>query len=237
MIVPSDSSGLSDLTRVNGLNGRVGLVSADNWGVGRFRSENKEYVTTFGVDGVVAVVGGVAVVDDGVAAVGDAAASDAVGVVDAADADDADDVVDVVNAVNAVDDVVDFDDNSGKLVYYDDFDNSFDIDAPVGSYSLLAYDVQEQVLLWLCQGVGMLGGLGGWNSSLAGNSHELGKHLVLSIFVSGLGFGEKGSGLDAPLTRLDLYHKADRGQNEPFAVDGGYLVVVLELLDVDEDID
>jgi hypothetical protein len=145
--------------------------------------------------------------------------------------------VNAVNAVNAADDVVDFDDNSGKLVYYGDFDNSFDIDAPVGSYSLLAYDVQELVLLWLCQGVGMLGGLGGWNSSLAGNSHELGKHLVLSIFVLGLGFGAKGFGLDAPLTRLDLYHKAYRDQNEPFAVDGGYLVVVLEFLDVDEDID
>lgn len=226
---------MSDSTRVNGLNGRVELVSADNLGVGRFRTENKEYVTTFGVGGVVVVVGGVAVVDDGVAAVGDAAVSVAVDVVDAADVVDADDVVD---AVNAVDDVVDFDDNSGKLVYYGDFDNSFDIDAPVGSYSLLAYDVQERVLLWLCQGVGTLGGLGGWNSSLAGNSHGLDKHLVLSIFVLGLGFGAKGFGLDAPpLQRLDLYHKVDRDQNEPFAVDGGYLVVVLEFQYEDADID
>lgn len=200
----------------------------------------------FGAGGVVAVVGGVAVVDDGVAAVGDVAGSDAADVVDAVNADDADDVVDAanvanavnaVNVVNAVDDVVDFDDNSGKLAYYGDFDNSFDIDAPVGSYSLLAYDVQAPVLLWLCQGVCTLGGPGGWNSSLAGNSHGLGKHLVLSIFVLGLGSGGKDFGLDAPLTRSDLYHKVDRDQNEPFVVDGGYLVVVLEFLDEDADID
>jgi len=141
LIVPGDSVGLSDLTRVNGLNGKGGLVSVDNWGVGRFRNGNTGCVMTFGVGDVIAAV---VVVDDDAVAVGDGTVGDG-------DADD---------SVGAVDDVADFDDNSGKLVvYYDDFDNNFDIDAPVDNYSLLAYGAQEQVLLWLCQGVGMLGAL------------------------------------------------------------------------------
>lgn len=227
-------AGWSDSTRVNGLNDRDGLVSADNLGVGRSRNGNKEYVMKFGDGDVVVVVavGVVAVVvDDDVVAVGGAIVGDAVGVVDAVDADD------VVDVAGAVDDVVDFDDNSDKLVYYDDFDNSFDIDVPVGSYSSRPYDELEQVQLWLFQGVGMLGGPGSWNSSLVGNFRGLDKHLGLSISVLGLGSGGRGFGLDGPLQWLDLCRTVCRDQSEPFAVGGGCLVVVLEFLDEGADID
>jgi hypothetical protein len=140
LIVQGDSVGLSDLTRVNGLNGKGGLVSVDNLGVGRFRNGNTGCVMMFGAGDVIAAV----VVDDDAVAAGD-------GIVGDADADD---------AVGAVDDVADFDDNSGKfVVYYGDFDNNSDIDAPVDNYSLLACGAQEQALLWLFQGVGTLGAL------------------------------------------------------------------------------
>jgi len=149
LTVPSDLVGLSDLTRVNGLNGKGGLVSGNNWDVGRSRNENRVCVMSFGVGDVIAAVV-VVVVDDAVVVVGDGIVGD--GTVGDADVDD---------AVGAVDDVADFDDNSGKLVvYYDDFDNNFDIDAPVDNYSLLAYDEQELVQLWWFRGVGTLGALG-----------------------------------------------------------------------------
>jgi len=218
--------GLTDLTRVNGLNGRDGLVSEDNFDVGRFRSENKECVMRFGAGGAIAV--GV-VADDDVVAAGDVTVGD-VG------ADDA--VVGAVVVGGAVDDAADFDDNFGKpVVYYDDFDNNFDIDALVDNYSLWAYDVPEQVLRWLFQGVGTQGALGSWNSSLVGNSHGLDKHLGPSIFVLGLDFGEKGFGLDVPLKWLDLYRMVGIDQSGAFAVDDGCSVVVLVLLDGGGDID
>ena len=201
------------------MNGRVGLVLADNLGFGRFRNGNKEHVLKMDfVDGAAVVVGGVVAVD-GVAVVG--------GAVDVADAVDVDAVVD---------DAVDFDDSSGKLVCYGDFGNSFDIDVPGGSYSLSAYDVLEQVRRWLYQGVGMLGGLGGWNSLLVGNFHGLDKHSGLYIFVLGQDFGAKGFGLDELLKGLDLIHKVCRDPNEPVVADD-YLMVLLELLDEGEDID
>lgn len=131
MIVPSDLAGLSDLTRVNGLNGKGEIVFADNLGVGRFRNGSKGCVMKFGVGDVIAAVA----VDDVVVGGGDATVVDA-------------DVVDDVAGVGALDDAVDFDDNSGKLVYYDDFDSNFDIDVPGGNYSLLAYDAQEQDPRW-----------------------------------------------------------------------------------------
>jgi len=116
LTVPSDLVGLSDLTRVNGLNGKGGLVSGNNWDVGRSRNENRVCVMSFGAGDVIAAVV-VVVVDDAVVAVDDGIVGD--GTVGDADVDD---------AVGAVDDVADFDDNSGKLVvYYDDFDNNFDM--------------------------------------------------------------------------------------------------------------
>jgi hypothetical protein len=154
--------GLSDSTRANGLNCKVGLASVDNLDAERFRNASKEYAKSF-VNIEDAGYGDAVAGDVTVDVVGNC--GNVAGVAGVAGADSVADDADFENYV------VDFDDNCGRLVYYDDFDSSFDIDVPVDNYSLLAYDGLEQVLWWSFQGAGTLGEPESWNGSLADSSH------------------------------------------------------------------
>lgn len=150
---------MSDSTRANGLNCKVGLAFVDNWDAERFRNASKEYAKSFvNIEDV--GYGDVVAGDVTVDVVGNCG-----NVAGVADADSVADDADFENYV------VGFDDNCGRLVYYGDFDSSFDIDVPVDNYSLLAYDGLEQVLWWSFQGAGTLGEPESWNDSLVDSSH------------------------------------------------------------------